>query len=89
MKLTCTMCHSHLMSMLLQPEKFQRAVRKYTATGPDIQYEGIAGYMETGVEFDIASLKEFTELFEDSYTYPSNRTEWYNAIKNGILSMNK
>ena len=89
MNLTVTMCHSHLMSMLLQPEQFQTAVRSYSATSPDVAHEGMAGYMETKVIFEINDLTTFAKLFEFSRTYPSNRSEWYWKVKQGLMGCNK
>lgn len=86
MKLQVVMCHSHLMSMLLMPEQFQRAVDKYEATTPDVQSEGFAGYMETHVTFHLRNLDDFTKLWNESYKFPSDRAEWYHKVKNATLA---
>jgi hypothetical protein len=71
--------------MLLQPEKLEACVKSYKAKAPLVSMEGMIGYMETEVEFDIKSLKEFTELYESSYTYPSDRCQWYHTVKNAMI----
>jgi len=80
MKIEVVMCHSHLLSMLLQPKRLEAAVVSYTATKPLVSFEGMAGYIETTVTFNVANLSEFTKLFEDSRSYPSNQTRWYHTL---------
>lgn len=89
MKLEVVMCHSSLMSMLLRPEEFEQAVHSYTATAPDVQHEGFAGYMETKVSFEIKDLERFSKLYSSSYTYPSDRSAWYYKVKNGFMECSK
>jgi hypothetical protein len=86
MKIETKMCHSHLMSMLMMPEQLYKAVSKYVAFPPDMPAEGMIGYMETYVEFDVKSLDEFTKLWNESYKLPSDRTDWYHRVKSGMLS---
>lgn len=85
------MCHSHLLSMLLQPEEFQVCVESYTATAPDVAMEGMNGYMETNVTFEVKDLARFSKLYQESYVFPSDRAKWYGTVKNGIMlcSQNK
>lgn len=85
MELSVNMCHSHLMSMLLQPERFNDAVTSYTATTPQMQYEGMAGYMEVDAVFKIKNLTLFAKLWEDSYTFPSDRSAWYHKVKSQMM----
>jgi len=85
MKLTTEMCHTHLMSILLQPELCQRAFTRYNSTTPDVDCEGMRGYISVTVEFEIKDLEEFSKLFESSYVYPTNRSRWYHMIRSGIL----
>lgn len=85
MNLTTTMCHSHLLWMLAQPEKFEQACNKYSATSPAYQIKGIAGYIETTVTFEISRLDIFTKLYNDYYSLDQNiRTDWYNKVKNWV-----
>ena len=85
MKLSVTMCHTHLMSMLLQPEQFTRSISSYAATPPDMASEGFNGYMEVNATFDIKNLTEFTKLWNDSYVFPSDRSKWYSLVKNSMV----
>jgi hypothetical protein len=85
MKLQTKMCHTQLMSMLMVPAKFQRAITKFSSTAPDVDNEGFTGYMEVDVVFDIKDIQAFTELFQDSYVFPSDRVEFYHKLKNGRL----
>lgn len=84
MKFETTMCHSHLLSMLMMPTRLQQAVTSYQSTSPDIQGEEFNGYMETKVTFTVRDLEEFTKLWHDSYVYPSDRQQWYQMIRSGI-----
>ena len=91
MQVKITMCHSHLMSMLLSPAEFQVCVTSYSATSPDMGLEGMNGYMETIVTFEVKDLVRFSKLYESSYVFPSDRSKWYGTVKNGIMlcSQNK
>jgi hypothetical protein len=66
------------------PEKFQQAVSEYKSTAPDYANEGFNGYMEVDVEFSIRDLERFAHLYSESYKLPSDRSEWYHKIRNGI-----
>ena len=85
MKLSTKMCHSHLMSMLLQPEKFSRAIISYNASPPDMASEGFIGYMEVDAVFEIKDLTEFTKVWNDAYVFPSDRSKWYHLIKSSMV----
>ena len=84
MKLEITLCHSTLMSMLLMPEEFQRAVSSYTATAPDMDGEGFNGYMEVKASFNIRDLEAFASLHNKALVYPSERVEWYGFVKHAM-----
>lgn len=86
MKMDVVMCHSHLLSMLLQPELMEQAIEKYEAFSPDMRGEGFNGYMETCASFHIKNLDKFTELWNKSYKLPSDRSEWYHKIKSATLA---
>ena len=97
MKVIITMCHSNLMSMLFQTGEFQVffsfftahypqvCVSSYTATAPEVSLEGMNGYMETKVTFEVKDLERFAALYKISYVFPSDRPKWYGTVKNGIL----
>ena len=72
------------MSMLAQGEKFQKAITRFTATTPDFENEGFKGYIEVNVIFDIKDIKLFAELWESSYIFPSEKSLWYQSIKNNF-----
>ena len=84
MKLEVVLCHSTLISMLLMPEKFHRAVSSYSCTAPAMDIEGVAGYMEVKATFNVRDLDAFTKLYNEAYVYPSERREWYHFISRGI-----
>lgn len=86
MKFTTKMCHSHLMSMLLMPQTFYMAVHRYNASPPNMDHEGMTGYMEVEVVFEIKDLQAFTNLWYHSYKLPSDRSKWYDQIKNATLA---
>lgn len=71
--------------MLLQPEIFEECVHSYKSTAPAVRSEGMAGYMEIIVDFEIKSITRFSELFQSSYSYPSNSGKWYHMIRDGLL----
>lgn len=82
MKLEIKMCHTRLMAMLMNPKDFQMAVYSYSATTPNVEHEGMAGYIETVVTFQIKDLELFTTLYSKcSNTSP----EWYYTVKNGLM----
>lgn len=84
MKFETTMCHTHLVSMMLMPELLQRAVVSYTSTAPDYENEGFNGYMEIKVTFMLRDLDEFNVLWNESRVYPSDRADWYDFIRNNV-----
>jgi hypothetical protein len=84
MELKTKMCYSTLMSMLAQGAKFQQAIQKFTSSAPNFDGEGFNGYIEVEVIFYIKDLKLFSEIYEAGYVYPSERSKWYNAIKNNF-----
>lgn len=69
-------------------EDFHRAVQSYEATSPDMQHEGIKGYMEVEATFVIKDLTAFGTLWQQSMVYPSDRTKWYHVIYSGINNCN-
>ena len=88
MKIELVTCHTVLISMLMMPEKFSRAIASYKATAPNVDHEGVIGYLEVSVEFEVRDLEAFTALYRDAYLYPTERAEWYHFIRNGIDKFN-
>ncbi len=84
MELKVKMCHSHLMAMMLQPEHFEQAIHKYTATAPEWSSEGFNGYMKIECTFHVKSLDQFTKLWDDAYIFPTERSAWYSRVCNGV-----
>jgi hypothetical protein len=55
-------------------ELFSNAISKMTITkGPLHQFEGMAGYIETEVEFDIKDLEIFTRLWYNWYSLSNTK----------------
>lgn len=86
MNIEITMCYSQLMSMLLQPEEFSKAVTKFTSSSPNIEHEGMNGYMETVVKFEVKSLAVFSDLYDRTLVY--SNPSWYKSVRDGLLSCN-
>lgn len=85
MKFTAKMCHSQLMSMLLMPEKFYNAVYSYEASPPNMDHEGMNGYMEVEATFYVKDLQKFSDLWYNAYKFPSDRADWYHKVKSQML----
>ena len=84
MNIEVTMCYSQLMSMLLQPEEFSKAVTKFTSSSPNIEHEGMNGYMETVVKIEVRSLANFSNLYDK--TLVCSNPSWYRSVRDGLLS---
>lgn len=83
MKLIVTTCYSHLMYMQMRGEEFQKAVHSVSYTQPKFDYEGMAGYIETTVTFNITDLQIFTKLYMSWYT-SNNRDYMYRIVRKGL-----
>lgn len=83
MKIVETMCHSHLLWMLAHAERFEKAVTNYAATTPAFQYEGVAGYVETIVTFEVRELEDFTALFMEyrKLSHEHRSTIYHNMLR--------
>lgn len=53
--------------MQLQGDRFSKAISKVELTAPDYAHEGINGYLETKVTFEVRDLTEFSKLYSSSY----------------------
>jgi hypothetical protein len=74
MKLIINCCYSRLLWIMCSGPSFNNAIEGMTITkGPFHQYEGMAGYIETEVEFKIRDLRKFTDLWESYYTLTDKR----------------
>lgn len=84
MKITEKMCHSHLLWMLINAEDFEQAIRSYSATTPAYQFEGVAGYVETTVTFDVNDLEKLTKLYSGYHKLSSEtRCRMYHTMCRG------
>lgn len=74
MKLTINCCYSQLLWIMCAGESYSNSVERMTIKkGPLHQYEGMAGYIETEVEFEIKDLRKFTDLWYSYYSLPDRR----------------
>ena len=65
MKLIIKTCYSRVLWVMCAGEAYSQAVYQMTITkGPDFQYEGVAGYIETEAVFEIKDLRKFTDIWE-------------------------
>lgn len=83
MKLSVTTCYSHLLYMQMQGPLFQQAVSSVIFTSPRFDHEGLAGYIETTITFEIHDLKVFTKLYTDWYTYADGDKVYNCALGRG------
>jgi len=68
MKLIIKTCYSRVLWVMCAGEAYSQAVSQMAITsGPMFQYEGMAGYIETEVVFEIRDLKKFTDIWESWY----------------------
>lgn len=69
MKLIVNTCYSHILWIMCAGELYSKAVKSMCITkGPYHQYEGMDGYIETEVTFEIADLEVFTRLWNSYYS---------------------
>lgn len=74
MRLTVNTCYSRVIWLMCSGPSFSAAVSKMNIIkGPYHDYEGIAGYIETEVEFEIKDLAKFTNLWESYYSLSDKR----------------
>jgi hypothetical protein len=61
---------------------FSEAVKKMSILkGPYHQYEGVAGYIETEVEFEINNLEKFTNIWNSWYHLSDTKRNLYGLAK--------
>lgn len=74
MKLVVNTCYSHVLYIMCAGETFSNAVKEMAILkGPFHQYEGVAGYIETEVVFEIRDLKKFADLWDSYYSLSHKR----------------
>lgn len=76
-------CYTHLMWMLtFRSPEFSKAVYKYECSSPRFDFEGMAGYVECNISFEIKDLTLFAKIFNEWYS-AENRSEFYSQIVRG------
>ena len=83
MKLIVTTCYSHLLYMQMQGPLFQQAVSSVSFTSPRFDHEGLAGYIETTITFEVHDLAVFSKLYMSWYTYADRDTMYKHALGRG------
>lgn len=74
MKLTINCCYSRLLWIMCSGPVFSECVDSLKILkGPLHQYEGMAGYIETEVEFVLRDLKRFADLWDSWYRLSDRR----------------
>ncbi len=74
MKIIINCCYTQLLYVMCQGEVFSLACGKMTILkGPCHKYEGMAGYIETEVEFDGIDLERFSKLWNSFYSLSEKR----------------
>lgn len=74
MKLTIKTCYSRVLWVMFAGEAYSQAVSQMSITsGPHFEHEGVAGYIETEVVFEIKDLKKFTDIWESWYLLSDTR----------------
>lgn len=71
---------------LMQLPKYYQAVARTEFTNPEVDYEGIAGYIETKVVFIIKDLSLFAEL--NKLCYADNVRDTVLSIRKRVLDEN-
>ena len=81
MKLVTNTCYSHIIHMQMQPALWSQAITGFKMGKPRFEHEGMAGYIETDVEFQIGSISAFAELWMSWYTESTeNRNRMYQTL---------
>lgn len=80
------MCLSKLVLMMAQFEQMHRAIHSFQLLSiANPEQEGIAGFMEVKVEFEIKNLEEFVKWGKIAHT--ANSPHIYHAIRNSNLEI--
>lgn len=85
MKLTVTTCYSHILHLMMQGENYSLAINDMKMSTPGHTHEGITGYIETNVEFQIRDLALFSKLWYSWYNLEDDvRNTLYTMAKGGF-----
>ena len=73
-------CYTHLLWMLtFRAKEFATAVSKHECTQPAFEHEGMAGYVECKMIFEVKDIALFAKIFNDWYA-ATNRSDFYSQI---------
>lgn len=85
MKLIITMCYSRLLFLMCAGPKFSDCVSGMRIVrGPCHDLEGMAGYVETEVEFTIKDLSKFSSLYDAYHRLSDERKLDVYALATGL-----
>ena len=74
-------CYSKLLWMQQQPDGYQ-AVHKVTYTSPNVEHEGMLGYVETEVTIDVKELSKLVSIMDRWHTLTvADRSYFYNLVR--------
>lgn len=74
-------CYTHLLWMLtFRAKEFSEAVAKHECSQPMFEHEGIAGYIECKLVFEVNDIALFAKIFNEWYT-ATNRSDFYSQIR--------
>lgn len=80
MKIQDKLCYSKLLWLFMNKD-FTSSVSKTVFTKPAFEHEGMAGYIETDVEFEVISIQGFAKAYEAYTNVPSKvKTDFYYDI---------
>lgn len=79
------LCYSHLVYLMLSGEDFEQAINNVQFSSPNFAHEGLAGYIEVDVTFDVKDLKKFAEIYLNYYELDHRiKQKLYTQIKTGL-----
>ena len=85
MKLIITMCYSRLIVLMCAGPKFSECISGMRIVrGPNHEHEGMAGYIETEVEFTIKDLSKFSALYDAYHHLSEERKLDVYALAKGL-----
>lgn len=85
MKLKTKLCYSHLVHLMLSGEEYYSAVATTNIIrGPAFDTEGIAGYIETEVEFGIKDISRFAKIWDSWYSLSLEQRNKYYGMAKGL-----
>ena len=85
MKLYITMCYSQLLWVMCAGPRFSACVSGMRIVkGPAHDLEGMAGYIETEVEFTVTDLAKLSGLLDSYYTLTDERRAGLYGLAKGL-----